>query len=56
VTPCSLVGRYVFEEHPASVFRVGVWHKELAQLYKLIARKIAVEGDNEIEPSPGKQE
>jgi hypothetical protein len=56
VTPNSLVGRYIFEEHLASVFRIGVWHKELIQLYKLIARKVAMEGDNEIEPSPGRQE
>jgi hypothetical protein len=43
-------------EHHASVIRVGVWHKGLAQLYEQIARKMTMVGDNETEPGPGGEE
>jgi hypothetical protein len=56
ITPCSLVGGYVSGEDHASIIKVGVWHKELAQLYEQIARKVIMVGDNEIQPGPGGDE
>jgi hypothetical protein len=48
VTPCSLVDRYSFEEHGVYIFRGELWHEELAQLFKQIARKVVVEGEREM--------